>query len=63
MRMFDRSLTWLRFQSEASVSNASTLVRLRELAGEKLQSACKQIKIDSFFCRSTDATDEDVELL
>ena len=39
MRMFDRCLTWLRFQSEASVSNTSTLVRLRELDAEKLQQA------------------------
>ena len=63
MRMFDRCLTWLRFQSEASVSNTSTLVRLRKLAAEKRQSACKLIKIDPFFCRCTDATDEDIELL
>ena len=26
MRMFDHCLTWLHFQSEASVSNTSTLV-------------------------------------
>ena len=35
MQMFDRCLTWLRFQSEASISNTSTLVRFRELAAEK----------------------------
>ena len=63
MRMFDRCLTWLRFQLGASVSNTSTLVRLRELAVEKRQSVCKQIKIDFFFCRSIDTTDEDIELL
>ena len=63
MRMFNRCPMWLRFQSEASVSSTSTLVRLCELAAEKRQSACKQIKIDYFFCRSADATDKDIELL
>ena len=53
----------VRHWSEASVSNTFTLVRLRELAAEKRQSTCKQIKVDSFFCRSTDAIDEDIELL
>ena len=51
MRMFDQCLTWLRFQPEATVSNTSTLVQLRELAAEKRESSRKQSKIDSFFSR------------
>ena len=35
MQMFDQCLTWLRIQPEATVSNTSTLVRLREFAAEK----------------------------
>ena len=57
MQMFDRCLTWLRIQPEATVSNTSTLVRLSELADEKRESSRKQSKIDSYFSRSNDAND------
>ena len=50
--MFDHCLTWLRIQPEATVSNTSRLVRLREFAAEKRESSRKQSKIDSYF--STD---------
>ena len=49
MQMFDHCLTWLRVQLEATISNTSTLVRLRELAAEKRESSGKQSKIDLFF--------------
>lgn len=48
-RMFDRCLTWLRSQPEASMANTSTLVQLRELAAEKRESSRKQSTITSFF--------------
>lgn len=62
MRMFDDCLTWLRFQQEATVSNTSTLVRLRELAAEKRESLRRQSKIDSFFrpVVASDANDDTV---
>ena len=55
--MFDRCLTWFRIQLEATVSNTSTLVRLREFAAEKPKSFRKQSKIDSYFSRSSVAND------
>ena len=55
--MFDRCLTWLRIQLEATVSITSTLVRLREFAAEKRESFRKQSKIDSYFGRSSVAND------
>ena len=55
--MFDRCLTWLRIQLEATVSNTSTLVRLREFAAEKREPSCKQSKIDSYYSRSSVAND------
>ena len=55
--MFDRCLTWLRIQLEATVSNTSTLVRLREFAAEKRESSRKQSKIDFHFSRSSVAID------
>ena len=57
MQMFDHRLTWLRIQPEATVSNTSTLVRLREFAAEKRESSRKQSKIDSYFSRSSVASD------
>ena len=55
--MFDRCLTWFHIQLEATVSNTSTLVRLREFAAEKCESFRKQSKIDSYFSRSSVAND------
>ena len=55
--MFDRCLTWLRIQLEATVSNTSTLIRLRVFAAEKRESFRKQSKIDSYFSRSSVAND------
>ena len=62
MRMFDDCLTWILFQQEATVSNTSTLVRLRELAAEKRESSRRQSKIDSFFrpVVASDANDDTV---
>ena len=55
--MFDHCLTWLRIQPEAKVSNTSTLGRLRKFAAEKRESFRKQSKIDSYFSRSSVASD------
>ena len=55
--MFDRCLTWLRIQLEATVSNTSTMVRFREFAAEKRESSRQQSKIDSYFNRSSVAND------
>ena len=55
--MFDRCLTWLRIQLEATVSNTSTLVRFHEFAAEKCESSRLQSKIDSYFNRSSVAND------
>ena len=55
--MFGHCLTWLRIQPEATVSNTSTLVRFREFAAEKRESSRKQSKIDSYFSRSSVASD------
>ena len=55
--MFDPCLTSLRILLEATVSNTSTLVRLREFADEKRESFRKQSKIDSYFSRSSVAND------
>ena len=55
--MFDYCLTRLRIQPEATVSNTSTFVRLREFAAEKRESFHKQPKIVSYLCRSSVATD------
>ena len=52
MQVFNHCLTWLRIQLEATVSNTSTLVRLREFAAEKREFSRKQSKIDSYFSRS-----------
>ena len=49
MQMFDHCLTWLHIQSEATISNTSILVRLREFAVEKRESSRKHSKIDSYF--------------
>ena len=57
MQMFDHCLTWLHIQPEATVSNPSTLVQLREFAAEKRESSRKQSKIDSYFSRSSVASD------
>ena len=57
MQMFDHCLTWLRIQQEPTVSNTSTLVRLREFAAGKRESSRKQSKIDSYFSRSSVASD------
>ena len=57
MQMFNRCLTWLRIQPEATVSKTSTLVRLREFAAEKRESFCKQSKIDTYFSISSVASD------
>ena len=57
MQMFDHCPTWLRIQPEATVSNTSTLVRLREFAAEKRESSRKQSEIDSYFSRSSVASD------
>ena len=40
LELFDHCLTWLRIQREATVSNTSTLVRLREFAAEKREYSC-----------------------
>ena len=55
--MFDYCLTWLRIPPAATVSNTSTLVRLCEFAAKKRESSLKQSKIDSYFCRSSVASD------
>ena len=55
--MFDHCPTWLRIQLEATVSNTSTLVRLREFAAEKRKFSRKRYKIDSYFSRSSVASD------
>ena len=55
--MLDRCLTWLHIQLEATVSNTSTLVRLRDFVAEKRKSSRKQSKIDSYFSRSSVASD------
>ena len=57
MQMFDHCLTWLFIQVEATVSNISTLVRLRKFTAEKRKSSRKQFKIDSYFSRSSVASD------
>ena len=57
MQMFDHCLTWLRIQPEVTVSNISTLVRLREFAAEKREYSRKRSKIDSYFSRSSVAID------
>ena len=57
MQMFDNCLTWLHIQPEATVSNISTLVRLREFAAKKRESSRKQCKIDFYFSRSSVASD------
>ena len=58
MQMFDHCLTWLRIQRKATVSNTSTLVRLREFAAEKRESnSPKQFQLDSYFSRSNVASD------
>ena len=49
--MFDHCPTWLGIQLEATVSNTSTLVRLREFAAEKRESSRKQSKINSYSSR------------
>ena len=54
--MFDHCLVWLRIQPEATVSNTSKLVLLREFAAEKRESSRKQSKID-FYSRSSVAND------
>ena len=55
--MFDLCLTWLRVPPEATVTNTSTLVRLRELSAEKRESSPKQSKVDLFFRKSSVASD------
>ena len=55
--MFDHCLTWLRIQPEVTVSNTSTLVRLREFAAGKHKSSSKRSKIDSYFSRPSAASD------
>ena len=57
MQMFDHCLTWLRILPEATVSNTFTLVRLRESATKRRESSRKQSKIDSYFSRSSVASD------
>ena len=57
--MFDYCPTWHRIQPEATVSNTSTLVQLREFAAEKRESFRKQSKIDSHFSRSSVASDSE----
>ena len=59
--MFDHCPTWLGIQLEATVSNTSTLVRLREFAAEKRESSRKQSKINSYFSRSSVANDNQAE--
>ena len=43
--MCDRCLTWFRIQLEATVSNTSTLVRLREFAAEKRELSANNLKL------------------
>ena len=57
MQMFDHCLRWLRIQPEATVSNTSTLVRPYEIGAKKRESSRKQSKIDSYFSRSSVASD------
>ena len=54
--MLDCCLTWLRIQLEATVLNTSTLVPLRKFAAKKRESSRKQSKIDSYFSRSSVAS-------
>ena len=51
MDMFDKCLTWLRWQPEASLSNTAILVQMREMAASKREAARVQPTIDSFFNR------------
>ena len=57
MQMFDHCPTSLGTSPEATVSNTSTLVRLREFAAEKRESSRKQSKIDFYFSISSVASD------
>ena len=57
MQMCNHCLTWLRVQPEETVSNTSTLVRLRGFAAEKRESSRKLSKINSFFSKSNVASD------
>ena len=57
MQMFDHCLKRLGIQPDATVSNTSTLVRLREFAAKKRESSHKQSKINSYFSRSSVASD------
>ena len=57
MQTFDQCLTWLHIQWEATVSNTSTLIRLLELFAKKPESSRKQSEIDSYFSRSSVASD------
>ena len=45
------------FSRKVTVSNTSTLVRLREFVTEKRESSRKQSKIDFYFSRSSVAND------
>ena len=52
MEIWERGLTWLRFQTEATPSKVATVIQLRELAAEKRESRRKQTSILSFFTPS-----------
>ena len=43
--MFDRCLIWLRIQLEATISNTSTLVRLREFAAKNANLPSNNLKL------------------
>ena len=47
--MFDKCLTWLEYQQEASAYNTSVLRELRTLASEKRVNSLKQSSITDFF--------------
>ena len=46
--MFDKCLTWLQYQPEASTYNTSVLISLKDIAAQKRFSSLKQKPITSF---------------
>ena len=52
MSMFDKCLTWLRHQPQATVANNSTLAFLRELAAERREASQRQSDIRSLFSKN-----------
>lgn len=49
MTIFNKCLSWLLFHPEDVFIDTSTLIQLRELAAEKLETSRKYKKIDMHF--------------